>query len=84
MSGIIILGAQHENNLGNRVVEYDQPRTTRICILLEDYTDTYGRTERRMAAYEMDDAGAPVGRIGYLPKDAPRREGSYVANLHRP
>jgi hypothetical protein len=84
MREIVILGAQHENNLGNRVVDYDQSRTTRLRILLEDYTDTYGRTERRMAAYELDDAGAPAGRIGYLPKDAPRREGSYLARLSRP
>ena len=81
---IVILGAQHENNLGNRAIEYDQPRTTRLCILLEDYTDTFGIAERRMAAYELDDAGAPSGRIGYLPKDAPRREGSYLATLSRP
>jgi hypothetical protein len=84
MREIVILGAQHENNLGDRVVEYDQPRTTRLRILLEDYTDTYGRTERRLAAYELDDTGAPAGRIGYLPKDAPRREGSYLATLSRP
>jgi hypothetical protein len=81
---IVILGPQHENNLGKEgATYYDQPRTARIRILLEDYTDTYGRTERRMAAYEMDDTGAPVGRIGYLPKDAPRREGRYLAMLQR-
>jgi len=36
-----------------------------------------------MAAYELDDAGAPAGRIGYLPKEAPRREGNYLATLSR-
>ena len=55
MSEIVILGAQHQGNLGERVVEYDQPRTVRIQVLLEDYKDTYGRTERRLAAYELDE-----------------------------
>ncbi|MBN1139011.1 MAG: hypothetical protein JXM73_20670, partial [Anaerolineae bacterium] len=84
MSEIIVLGAHHKNNLGERAIEYDRPRTIRLQVLLEDYRDTYGRTERRLAAYELDDAGAPAGRIGYLPKDAPRREGSYLATLSRP
>jgi hypothetical protein len=51
---------------------------------LENYQDTYGRTERRLAAYELDRAGTPARRIGYLPKDAPRRIGEYLATLHRP
>lgn len=84
MSEIIILGAQHETNLGNRVVEYDQPRTVRLQVLLEDYRDTYGRTERRLAAYELADNNQPVRRLGYLPKDTPRRTGRYLATLHRP
>jgi hypothetical protein len=46
--------------------------------------DTYGRTERRLAAYELDEAGDPSQRLGYLPKDAPRRTGQYLATLHRP
>ena len=50
MSEIVILGAQHETNLGDRVVEFDQPRTVRLQVLLEDYVDTYGRDERRLAA----------------------------------
>jgi hypothetical protein len=81
---IVILDPQHRNNLGKRVVEYDRPQTVRLRVLLEDYTDTYGRTERRLAAYELDDRGEPGQRLGYLPKDAPRQEGSYIANLHRP
>jgi len=82
---ILILGPQHDNNLGKEgAAYYDEPRTTRIRILLEDYTDTYGRTEKRMAAYQLDDAGEPDQRIGYLPKDAPRQMGNYVAQLHRP
>ena len=84
MSEIVILGAQHETNLGDRAVEYDQPRTVRLQVLLENYQDTYGRTERRLAAYELDRAGTPARRIGYLPKDAPRRIGEYLATLHRP
>jgi hypothetical protein len=84
VSEIVILGAQHNNNLGDRVIEYDQPRTVRLQVLLEDYADTYGRTERRLAAYELDDSGEPSQRIGYLPKDAPRRTGRYLATLHRP
>jgi hypothetical protein len=84
MSEIVILGAQHETNLGDRVVEYDQPRTVRLQVLLEDYQDTYGRTERRLAAYELADNNQPVQRLGYLPKDAPRRIGEYLATLHRP
>jgi hypothetical protein len=83
MSEIVILGAQHETNLGDRVVEYDHPRTVRLQVLLEDYEDTYGRTERRLAAYELDDSGEPSQRIGYLPKDAPRQTGSYLAMLQR-
>jgi hypothetical protein len=83
MSEIVILGAQHESNLGDRVVEYDQPRTVRLQVLLEDYRDTYGRTERRLAAYELDESGEPWQRIGYLPKDAPRQTGSYLAMLQR-
>ena len=67
-----------------RVVEYDQPRTVRIQVLLEDYTDSYGRVERRLAAYELDREGEPGRRIGYLTKGAPRRTGSYLATLHRP
>jgi hypothetical protein len=84
MSEIIILGAQHESNLGDRVAEYDQPRTVRLQVLLENYQDTYGRTERRLAAYELADNNQPVQRLGYLPKDAPRRGGEYLATLHRP
>jgi hypothetical protein len=40
--------------------------------------------DRQLAAYEFDDNGNPGPRIGYLPKDAPRREGSYLAMLQRP
>ena len=83
MSEIIILGAQHHNNLGDNVVEYDQPRTVRLQVILEDYTDTYGRTERRLAAYELDEANQPAQRIGYLPKNAPRCTGRYMAKLQR-
>ncbi len=83
MSEIVILGAQHETNLGDRVVEYDQPRNVRLQLLLEDYEDTCGRTERRLTAYGLDPRGEPSHRIGYLPKDAPRRTGRYVAKLHR-
>jgi hypothetical protein len=77
MSEIVILGAQHESNLGERVVEYDQPRTVRLQVLLENYQDTYGRTERRLAAYELDANGKRSYRIGYLPKDAPWQTGRY-------
>lgn len=84
MSEIVILGAQHESNLGQRVVEYDEPRTLRLQVLLEDYTDTYGRTERRLAAYELAHNNQPVRRLGYLPKGAPRRMGIYLAALQRP
>jgi hypothetical protein len=84
MSEVVILGAQHNNNLGDRAIEYDQPRTVRLQVLLEDYADTYGRTERRLAAYELDDRGEPSQRIGYLPKDAPHRTGKYLATLYRP
>lgn len=84
MSEIVILGAQHEGNLGEQVAQYDQPRMVRIQVLLEDYQDTYGRTERRLAAYELDDTGKRSHRIGYLPKDAPRQTGEYLAKLHRP
>jgi len=84
MSGIAILGAQHEGNLGQSVAEYDLPRTLRLRVLLEDYKDTYGRTEQRMAAYALDGRGECSHRIGYLPKDAPRRIGDYLATLHRP
>jgi hypothetical protein len=84
MSEIVILGAQHETNLGDRVVEYDQPRMVRLQVLLEDYEDAYGRTERRLAAYELAASGEPSQRIGYLPKDAPRQMGQYLATLHRP
>jgi hypothetical protein len=84
MSEIVILGAQHRNNLGERTADYDRPRTVRLQVLLEDYQDTYGRPERRLAAYELGDDDRPVQRIGYLPKDAPRREGSYLATLQRP
>jgi hypothetical protein len=80
---ITILGPQHANNLGERAVEYDQPRTTRIRVLLEDYTDTYGRTERRLAAYELGARQRPGQRLGYLPKDAPRHTGDYLATLRR-
>jgi hypothetical protein len=80
---IVILGAQHQSNLGDRVVEYDQPRTIRLQVLLEDYQDSYGRTERRLAAYEIADNGERLQRIGYLPKDAPRQTGMYLAILQR-
>ena len=83
MGEIVILGAQYENNLGERVFEYDQPRTLRLQVLLEDYIDTYGRTERRLAAYQLDDQGKCSQRIGYLPKDAPQQAGKYVATLQR-
>jgi hypothetical protein len=84
MREIVILGAQHQENLGERVVAYDQPQTIRLQVLLEDYQDTYGRTERRLAAYELDDRGECSQRIGYLPKDAPRQTGKYLATLQRP
>jgi hypothetical protein len=45
--------------------------------------DTYGRTERRLAAYELNDGSEPAQRIGYLPKDAPRQTGKYLATLQR-
>jgi hypothetical protein len=80
---IVILGAQHDNNLGERIVDYEQPRTVRLQVLLESYTDSYGRVEQRLAAYELDQADERVQRIGYLPKDVPRREGSYLATLCR-
>jgi len=83
MSEIVILGPHHANNLGDRVVDYDQARTVRIQVLLEDHVDTQGRTERRLAAYELDDEGRPAHRLGYLPKDAPRQVGSYLATLQR-
>jgi hypothetical protein len=83
MREIVILGAQHENNLGGRATIYDQPQTIRLRVLLEDYTDTYGRTERRLAAYQLDDDGTLGKRVGYLPKDAPRQTGSYLATLCR-
>jgi hypothetical protein len=83
MSEIVILGAHHANNLGERVVEYDQPRTVRIQILLEDHADTSGRAERRLAAYELDDEGRPARRLGYLPKDAPCHAGRYAATLQK-
>ncbi|HHN93822.1 MAG TPA: hypothetical protein ENK17_03560 [Anaerolineae bacterium] len=33
----------------------------------EDYTNTYGQTEGRLAAYELGGDGRPVQRLGYLP-----------------
>jgi hypothetical protein len=84
MSEIVILGAHHANNLGERVIEYDQPRTVRIQVLLEDHVDTSGRAERRLAAYELDGEGQRLHRLGYLPKDAPRQPGDYLAALQRP
>lgn len=81
---IVILGAQHTDNLGEQVVRYNQPQTVRLRVLLEDYIDTYGHTERRLAAYELDDQGERAQRIGYLPKDAPRLTGEYLARLRRP
>jgi hypothetical protein len=84
VSEIVILGAQHETNLGERVVESDQPRTVRIQVLLEDYKDTYGRAECQLAAYALDEKGRRSQRIGYLPKDAPRQVDNYLETLHRP
>ena len=46
--------------------------------------DTYGRVERRLAAYELDDRGECSTRLGYLPKDAPRQVGRCQATLSRP
>ena len=80
-SEVVILGAQHPNNLGDRAAEYDRPRTVRLQVLLERYIDSYGRAEQRLAAYEVDDTGRPAQRIGYLPKDAPRQTGRYLATL---
>jgi hypothetical protein len=68
--------------LGEQVVEYDAPRKVRIQALLEDYTDMYGRTERRLAANELDDKGKRSQRIGCLPKDASRQTGKYQTTLH--
>jgi hypothetical protein len=82
MSEIVILGAQHETSLRGQVVDYDQPRSMQLRVLLEDYEDSYGRTERRLATYELDNGGRPAQRIGYLPKYAPRRTGEYLATLH--
>lgn len=84
MSEIVILGAHHAGNLGEGVSQYDQPRTVRLQVLLEDYKDTYGRTEGRLAAYELDEDDQPTQRLGYLPKDAARRPGNYLATLLRP
>ena len=74
MSEIVILGAHHENNLGPRsrvrpAEDSHDPGS------LEDYTDAYGRSERRLAAYELGEDGRPAQRLGYLPKDAPRQTG---------
>jgi predicted transposase YbfD/YdcC len=38
---------------------YDEARTIRLRVLLEDYTNTYGQTEGRLAAYELGDDGQP-------------------------
>ena len=83
MSEIVILGAHYANNLGEHILEYDQSNTVRIQIVLEDRTDSYGRAERRLAAYELDDVGQIARRIGYLPKDAPQQTGRYLARLRR-
>ena len=80
---VVILGAHYEANLGERIVEYEQPRTIRLQVMLEPYTDTYGRQEQRLTAYELDAAGRPGQRLGYLPKDTPRRTGRYVATLRK-
>jgi len=81
---IVILGAQHADNLGERVAEYDRPQTVRLRVLLESYANTYGQTEERLAAYELNDDDRPAQHLGYMPKDAPRRAGSYLAMLQRP
>src|SRR5690606_30289109 len=36
-SNIVILGAQHAGNLGEQVVDYEQPRTVRLQVMLEPY-----------------------------------------------
>ena len=71
------LGKIKADGLEQAVVEqvFDQ-------VLTRDYLE--GRPERRLAAYELDDEGQPTERLGYLPKDAPRQTGSYLATLHRP
>ena len=69
--------------LGERVVEYDQPRTVRLQVLLEGYPNSYDHTERRLAPYELGNESQLALRIGYLLKDAPRRTGQYLATLQR-
>jgi len=82
---VLILGPQHEDNLGPEgATRYDEPQQARIRIALENYVTVKGLAERRLAAYELGEKGQPLQRIGYLPKDAPRQEGDYVATLHRP
>ena len=81
MSEIVILGAQHEGILGDRVVEYGRPRTVRLQVVLVNCQDTYSRSERRLAAYELADSNQPVQRLGYLPGDTARRAGNYLATL---
>ena len=85
MREVYILGPQYKQNLGEEgVTYYHEPRQQRIRIALEDYTTKKGEREHRLAAYELGDDGQPGRRIGYLPKDAPRQGGDYVATLHRP
>ena len=64
MSEISMLAAQHKADLGDRAVEAYQPQMVRLLVLLEDYQDSCGRTERRLAAYELGDSGEPSQRIG--------------------
>jgi len=82
---VYILGPQYKHNLGEEgAAYYHEPRQVRIRIALEDYTTKKGERENRLAAYELGDDGRPGRRLGYLPKDAPRQGGDYVATLCRP
>jgi hypothetical protein len=83
LSKIVILGAQHDSNLGKRFPECDQPRMLRLQVLLEDYTRGYARTERRLVTYGLADSNQSIQRLGYLPKDAPRWTGRHLAKLRR-
>jgi hypothetical protein len=66
------------------VVEYDQRRAVRLQVVLEDYEDTCGRTERHPAAYELDDVDRSIQWLEHLPKDAPPQEaGRYLTTLQR-
>ena len=68
MKEMVILGTQHENNMGERIVEYYRPCTVRIQVLLDDYQNTYATRSDTWQPINWIRPGSPASKLVTCPK----------------